>query len=72
MLFLQCPLPLSRATLTHLSGVLRHHRRAIGSYWRRLDPSQLALMVLLHVRKGETFAELAAGFEVGTSTAWCT
>ncbi|GAA4300094.1 hypothetical protein BJY14_007839 [Actinomadura luteofluorescens] len=27
-------------------------------------------MVLVHLRKGETFAELGAGAEVSTSTAW--
>ena len=26
--------------------------------------------MLAHLRKGETFAELAAGFGVGTATAW--
>jgi hypothetical protein len=26
--------------------------------------------VLVHLRKGETFTELAAGFDVGTATAW--
>jgi hypothetical protein len=26
--------------------------------------------VLVYLRKGETFAELAAGFGVGTTTAW--
>jgi hypothetical protein len=26
--------------------------------------------VLAHLRKGDTFAELAAGFGVGTTTAW--
>jgi hypothetical protein len=60
---------LSRATLTYLSGVLRCHRRAIGACWRKLNPGQQALLVLAHLRKGETFAELAAGFGVGTSTA---
>ena len=35
-----------------------------------LNPGQQALLVLAHLRKGETFAELAAGFEVGTTTAW--
>ena len=29
-----------------------------------------ALLVLAYLRKGETFAELAAGFAVGTTTAW--
>jgi hypothetical protein len=28
------------------------------------------LLVLAYLRKGETFAELAAGFGIGTATAW--
>jgi hypothetical protein len=35
-----------------------------------LSPGQQALLVLAQLRKGETFAELAAGFGVGTATAW--
>jgi hypothetical protein len=38
--------------------------------WRKLDPGQQALMVLACLRKGETFAELAAGSGVSTATAW--
>lgn len=38
--------------------------------WKKLNPGQQALLVLAHLRKGETFAEFAAGFEVGTTTAW--
>ena len=34
------------------------------------EPGQQALLVLAYLRKGETFAELAAGFGVGTATAW--
>jgi DDE superfamily endonuclease/Helix-turn-helix of DDE superfamily endonuclease len=30
----------------------------------------MSLLVLAYLRKGETFAELAAGFGVGTATAW--
>ncbi len=41
---------------------------SIGSLWRKLNPGQQALLVYL--RKGETFAEVAAGFGVGTATAW--
>jgi len=70
MLFYRAALPLSRATLTYLSGVIRRHRRAIGSCWRKLNCGQQALLVLVHLRKGETFAELAAGFAVSTATAW--
>jgi hypothetical protein len=36
----------------------------------KLNPGQQALLVLAHLRKGETFAELAAGFGVGVATAW--
>jgi hypothetical protein len=40
------------------------------SGWRKLNPGQQALLVLAYLRMGETFAELAAGFGVGTTTAW--
>jgi DDE superfamily endonuclease len=70
MLFYRAALPLSRATLACLAGVIRRHRRKIGSCWRKCNPRQQALLVLAHLRKGETFAELAAGFGAGTATAW--
>jgi hypothetical protein len=70
MLFYRAALPLSRKTLTFVTGVVRRHRKAIGSRWRKLAPGQRALLVLAYLRKGETFAELAAGFGVGTTTAW--
>jgi len=53
-----------------VAGIIRRHRKAIGSRWRRLNPGQQALLVLAYLRKGETFADLAAGFSVGTTTAW--
>lgn len=70
MLFYRAALPLSRSTLTYLAGVIRRHRAAIGTRWRRLNPGQQAMLVLVHLRKGETFAEVAAGFGIGTATAW--
>jgi hypothetical protein len=70
MLFYRAALPLSRKTLTFVAGIIRRHRAAIGSLWRKLDSGQQALLVLAYLRKGETFAELAAGFGVGTATAW--
>lgn len=33
-------------------------------------PGGQALLVLVHLRKDETFAEIAAGFGIGTATAW--
>ena len=70
MLFYPAALPLSRQTLTYTAGIIRRHRRQIGSPWRKLPPGRQALLALAYLRKGETFAELAAGFGVGTATAW--
>jgi Helix-turn-helix of DDE superfamily endonuclease/DDE superfamily endonuclease len=70
MLFYRAALPLSSRTLNYAAGIIRRHRKAIGSCWRKLNPGRQALLVLAYLRKGETFAELAAGFEVGTTTAW--
>jgi hypothetical protein len=70
MLFYRAALPLSSWTLTYLSGIIHRHRSAAGSRWRKLNPGKQALLVLVYLRKGETFAELAAGFGVGTTTAW--
>jgi Helix-turn-helix of DDE superfamily endonuclease len=70
MLFYPAALPLSRQTLTYTAGIIRRHRAEIGSPWRKLTCGQQALLVLAYLRKGETFAELAAGFGIGTATAW--
>ena len=70
MLFYPAALPLSSQTLTYVAGVIRRHRSQIGSCWRKLNPGRQALLVLAYLRKGETFAELAAGFGIGTATAW--
>jgi DDE superfamily endonuclease/Helix-turn-helix of DDE superfamily endonuclease len=70
MLFYRAALPLSSRTLAFVAGIIRRHRTAIGSPWRKLNPARQALLVLAYLRKGETFAELAAGFAVGTTTAW--
>jgi hypothetical protein len=70
VLFYRAALPLSRRTLNYTAGIIRRHRASIGSLWRKLNPAQQALLVLACLRKGETFTELAAGFGVGTATAW--
>ena len=68
MLFYRAALPLSRKTLAFVAGIIRRHRAAIGSLWRKLDPARQALLVLAYLRKGETFTDLAAGFGVGVAT----
>ena len=70
MLFYRAALPLSHQTLTFVSGLVRTHRREIGSVWRALNPGQQALLVLVYLRKGEPFAEVGAGFGVSTTTCW--
>jgi len=42
MLFYPAALPLSRQTLTHVTGILRRHRRQICSPWRKLSAGQQA------------------------------
>src|SRR5690242_21774539 len=70
MLFYRAALPLSSRTLTYVSGIIRRHRSAGRSRWRKLNPGRQALLVLAYLRKGETFAQLAAGFGIGRTTAW--
>jgi hypothetical protein len=57
----------NRAVQT-LADALRHHRRSLGSRWRRLPAERQALLVLAHLNKGETYTALADGFGVGTTT----
>jgi DDE superfamily endonuclease len=70
VLFYRASLPLSHQTLTFVSGLVRAHRKRLGSVWRKLNPGQQALLVLVYLRKGETFADLGAGFAVSTTTCW--
>lgn len=68
MLFYPSAINLSSATLRRVSGIIRSHRRVIGSRWRRLSPGRQALLVLAHLRNGDTYARLAAGFGIGIAT----
>ncbi|MGV9956260.1 transposase family protein [Streptomyces cellulosae] len=60
----------SSSALRFLTQQLRRHRRAIGSRWRRLSADRQALLTLAHLRMGHTYAQLAAGFGIGTTTAY--
>lgn len=71
MLVYPSGLDLSSSALQFLSRLLTARRRELGTRWRRLPTDQQALLVLLvlaHLRCGHTYAQLAAGFGVGTST----
>ena len=58
MLSYRAVLPLSRATLVYVAGMIRSHRRQMGSCWRKLNPGQQALLVLAHLHKGPDLAQL--------------
>jgi hypothetical protein len=60
----------SSRALIMLTDTLRQHRNDIGTRWRRLPVGRQGLLVMAHLRKGETYADLACGFAVGTSTVY--
>ncbi|URM90507.1 transposase family protein [Streptomyces sp. MRC013] len=70
MLVYPSGLDLSSAHLRFLTARLRERRRAIGSRWRRLNAGRQALLALAHLRHGHPYAHLAAGFDIGTTTAY--
>jgi hypothetical protein len=60
----------SNRCLIMLSDAFRQHRSTLRTRWRRLAPGQQALLVVAHLRKGETYRDLAEGFGIGTSTVY--
>lgn len=70
LLSYRASIPLSNHTLIRLAELIRTRRAERRSRWRKLDPAQQALLVLAHLRNGDTYARLAAGFAIGTTTAW--
>lgn len=70
MLVYPSGLDLSSSHLRFLTARLRERRRAIGSRWRRLNAGRQALLALAHLRHGHPYAQLAAGFGIGTTTAY--
>src|SRR5689334_13779202 len=68
----------SNRSLIMLANALRQRRRELGTTWRRLDAGRQALLVLAHLRKGETYhlrkgetyRDLARGFAVDTTTVY--
>lgn len=53
-----------------LADLLRGRRAERGTRWRKLPVGRQALLVVAHLRKNDTYAELACGFGVGTSTVY--
>jgi|GEM_PF-3220998 len=69
MLSYPATIPLSSRTLNHLADRIRAHRRQRNSRWRRLNPGRQALLALAHLRNGDTYTRLAAGWKIGIATA---
>ncbi|GGJ30548.1 transposase family protein [Streptomyces brasiliensis] len=61
---------MSSRSLRFLTARLREHRCRIGSRRRRLSAGRQALPALAHLRNGAAYAQLAAGFRIGTSTVY--
>ncbi|SFO54484.1 Helix-turn-helix of DDE superfamily endonuclease [Pseudonocardia ammonioxydans] len=60
----------SSRALGLLADALRAHRNQRATRWRKLSAGRQALLVMAYLRKGETYADLACGFKVGTSTVY--
>ena len=58
----------SEPTLEFLATLLADDR-ARQRTWRKLSPRDQALLVLAHLRNGDTYEQLAAGFQVSVGTA---
>ncbi|MEU2154058.1 transposase family protein [Streptomyces sp. NPDC019396] len=70
MLVYPSGIDVSTSTLRFLSARLRARCQERGTRWRRVSVGRQALLVLAHLRFGHTYAQLAAGFRVGTTTAY--
>jgi hypothetical protein len=69
---LVCPtgMSVSTPTLRFVTEHLRKHRATLRTRWRVLSSHQQTLMLLAHLRKGETYQDLAVGLGIGTTTAY--
>lgn len=68
MLSYPSSMQVSNRALAVLADALGYRRTIIGSRWRRLSPGRQALLVLAHLRTGETYTALAGGIGIGTMT----
>lgn len=68
-----CPpsgVDVSSSALRFLTARLREHRRVLGTRWRRLSTGREAVFTLAHLRNGQPYAQLAAGFAIGATTVY--
>ncbi|MCK9905355.1 transposase family protein [Frankia sp. Cpl3] len=60
---------LPEATLDFLAALLTDDRERRGT-WRKLPARDQALLVLAHLRNGDTYTRLAEGFGIGVATVY--
>ncbi len=70
MLVYPASIDLSSRTLRFLTRQLTAWQAKIGTRWRRLPVGRQALLALAHLRCGDTYARLAAGFGIGIATVY--
>lgn len=70
MLFYRAAVDLWRSTLNYVAGIIRHSKVIRSPWLGRLNRAQQALLVLVYLRKSETFTKLGAGSGVSAATAW--
>ncbi|MEU5265466.1 IS5/IS1182 family transposase, partial [Amycolatopsis sp. NPDC021455] len=65
-------MPVSAATISWLAGLITAHRTKIGSRWRKVTPTQQAVLVLAMLRKDERLLDLAGpnGISPATLRRW--
>ena len=68
MLVYPSAIDLSSSTLRFLSRRLSEQRDQLRTRWRRLSTGRQALLTLAHLRRGDTYSQLAAAFRVGIAT----
>lgn len=68
MLLYPSAIDLSTATRDYVAEIIAEHRVRVGSQYRKLDPRAQATLVLAHLRNGDTYARLSAGFGIGIAT----
>ncbi|MFF5307659.1 transposase family protein [Streptomyces sp. NPDC013161] len=68
MLVYPSSIDLSSRTLRFLTRQLAARRQEIGTRWWRLPAARQALLAVAHLRCGDTYAQLAAGFGIGIAT----
>ncbi|MFE9453393.1 transposase family protein [Streptomyces sp. NPDC006739] len=64
----QVRLPLSTATISTVTHLIRAHLKKIGSRWRKLPAGRIAVIVLAVLRHDQRLCDMAGGNHISAST----